>query len=50
MPMFIIPAISEYYPDIAASDNTNIFKIISLYFHRHFLPFGRANLTASAAL
>jgi len=48
--LLIIPAISEYYPDIAANDNKNIFKIASLYFHRHFLPYGRANLTTSASL
>jgi hypothetical protein len=27
--LLIIPAISEYYPDIAANDNKNIFKIVS---------------------
>jgi len=26
--LFIIPAISEYYPDIAANDNMNILKIV----------------------
>jgi hypothetical protein len=41
----IIPAISEYYPDIAGNDNKNIFQIF-----RHFFPFGRANLTTSASL
>jgi len=35
--ILMIPAISEYHPDIAANDNTNIFKIASLYFHRKFL-------------
>jgi hypothetical protein len=48
--LLIILAISEYYPDIAANDNTNIFKTVSLYFRRHFLPIRRADLNASASL
>jgi len=28
----IIPAISEYYPDIAVNDNKNIIKKVTLYF------------------
>jgi len=32
--LLIIPAISEYYPDIAANDNKNIFKL------RYTLMFG----------
>jgi hypothetical protein len=33
----IIPAISKNYPDIAGNDNKNIFKLVSPYFHGHFL-------------
>ena len=34
--LLIVPAISEYYPDIAANDNKNIFKIVS----RRTFPLG----------
>ena len=48
--LLMIPSISEYYPDIAGNDNKNIFKLDPIYFSRHFLPFGRADLNASASL
>jgi hypothetical protein len=43
---FFTPAISGIYPDIAEKT----FQEESFYFHRHFLPFGRADLTTSALL
>jgi hypothetical protein len=42
--LIIVPAISEYYPDIAGNDNINIFKIVSLYFHWHFLPIRQSDI------
>jgi uncharacterized repeat protein (TIGR04076 family) len=43
---FFTSATSGGYPDIAEK----AFQEESLYIHRHFLPFGRANLTTSASL
>jgi hypothetical protein len=43
---FSITAISGTYPDIAV----NYYEKNFYPFNRHFLPFGRANLTASASL
>ena len=40
----------KFLSDIATNDNTNMLKIVSLYFHRHFLPIKRADLNASASL
>jgi len=48
--LLIIPTKSEYYPDIAANDNKNIFKIVSVYFHRNFLAIRRANIVGWGGL
>jgi hypothetical protein len=43
---FFSSAISGIYPDIAEKT----FQEESFYIHRHFLPFGRADLSTSASL
>jgi hypothetical protein len=43
---FFTSAISGSYPDIAEKT----FQEETLYIYRHFLPFGRTDLTASASL
>jgi len=49
--MFIITkAISKYPPDFTGSYfESFVFFVLSVY-NRHFLPYGRADLTASALL
>jgi len=44
-----IIAISGSYPDIAANSGKMLFPKESNYINGHFLPFGRADLTASAS-
>jgi len=43
---FFTSAISGSYPDIAEKT----FQEESFYIHRHFLPYGRVDLTTSASL
>ena len=45
----MITAISETYPDTAVNSEKCFFGE-AFHIIRHFLPFGRADLTASAAL
>jgi hypothetical protein len=45
-----ITAISGSYPDIAVNSGKMLFPKEYTFIDRHFLPFGRADLTASASL
>jgi hypothetical protein len=46
----VITAISGGYPDIASHPEKYFFRKKTNIFHQHFLPNGRADLTASTSL
>jgi hypothetical protein len=48
--LFVVTAISRNYPDIARNPEKYFFRKEYNYLHRHFFPFGRANLTTSSLL